>query len=90
MAERAGNLPRAVRRLPGRDLRRLPGLGILERGLGLILLHAGCPLVYRSFSAWISTLLWAAFIATWTRFEEKALERRFGEEYRRYRQRTWF
>jgi protein-S-isoprenylcysteine O-methyltransferase Ste14 len=58
--------------------------------LGLVLLHAGYPLVYRSFVAWASTLLWAAFIATWTRFEEKVLERRYGEAYRRYRRRTWF
>jgi len=58
--------------------------------VGLILLHAGYPLAYRSFAAWISTFLWAAFIGIWTRFEEKALERRFGEAYRRYRKRTWF
>lgn len=51
---------------------------------------AGYPLAHRSFVAWISTLPWAAFIGTWTRFEERVLERRFGEEYRRYLKRTWF
>jgi protein-S-isoprenylcysteine O-methyltransferase Ste14 len=58
--------------------------------VGLVLLHAGYPLVYRSFVAWISTLLWVAFIGTWTWFEEKVLERRWGEAYRRYRKGTWF
>jgi protein-S-isoprenylcysteine O-methyltransferase Ste14 len=58
--------------------------------VGLILLHAGYPLIYRSFVAWVSTLLWAAFVVTWSRFEEAVLERRFGNEYRRYRSRTWF
>ena len=58
--------------------------------IGLVLLHAGYPLIYRSFAAWASTLLWAAFILVWTQFEEANLERAYGEEYRRYREKTWF
>jgi protein-S-isoprenylcysteine O-methyltransferase Ste14 len=58
--------------------------------VGLILLHVGYPLVFRSFAALASTLLWAAFIFAWTRLEEKGLERRWGEAFRRYRERTWF
>ena len=57
---------------------------------GLILLHAGFPLIFRSFSAFVSTILWAGFIAAWTHFEEKNLERRFGRRYTEYKRQTWF
>lgn len=58
--------------------------------LGLVLLHLGFPFVFRSFIAWVSTILWAGFIAAWTRFEEKNLERRFGQDYLDYKRKTWF
>ena len=58
--------------------------------IGLVLLHYGYPFIYRSFTAFLSTHLWIAFIAVWTHFEEKRLERRFGERYRQYRRSTWF
>ena len=58
--------------------------------IGLVLLHIGFPLVARSFVACLSTVLWAAIICVWTNFEEKNLERRFGQRYIDYKRQTWF
>ena len=58
--------------------------------LSLILLHIGYPLIFRSFTALLSTLVWAAFIVVWTSFEEKNLEKKFGEKYVAYKKSTWF
>jgi protein-S-isoprenylcysteine O-methyltransferase Ste14 len=58
--------------------------------IGLVLLHIGFPFIARSFSACLSTILWAGIIAVWTHFEELNLERRFGQRYVEYKQRTWF
>jgi protein-S-isoprenylcysteine O-methyltransferase Ste14 len=58
--------------------------------IGLVLLHAGFPLIAKSFIACLSTILWAAIIAVWTHFEEKNLERRFGQIYIDYKKQTWF
>ncbi|MBN2551680.1 MAG: isoprenylcysteine carboxylmethyltransferase family protein [Spirochaetales bacterium] len=58
--------------------------------IGLVLLHLGYPLIFKSFTACLSTLLWALIIAAWTHFEEKNLERRFGQRYVRYKRQTWF
>jgi protein-S-isoprenylcysteine O-methyltransferase Ste14 len=58
--------------------------------IGLILLHIGYPFTARSFAACLSTILWAAMIAAWTRFEELDLERRFGKTYLEYKKGTWF
>jgi protein-S-isoprenylcysteine O-methyltransferase Ste14 len=58
--------------------------------IGLVLLHIGLPFIFKSFIACLSTIIWASLIAIWTRFEEKNLERRFGQEYIDYRQHTWF
>ena len=58
--------------------------------IGLVLLHLGYPLIFRSFTACLSTVLWALIIAVWTHFEEKNLERRFGQRYIRYKRQTWF
>ena len=58
--------------------------------LGLILLHIGFPLIAKSFLALLSTVLWGGIIAAWTHFEEKNLERHFGQRYRDYKRRTWF
>jgi protein-S-isoprenylcysteine O-methyltransferase Ste14 len=57
---------------------------------GLILLHIGFPFIAKSFIACLSTILWAGIIAVWTHFEEKNLERRFGQRYIDYKKRTWF
>jgi protein-S-isoprenylcysteine O-methyltransferase Ste14 len=57
---------------------------------GLVALHIGFPLIFRSFTACLSTVIWALFIVVWTRFEEKNLERRFGQEYLDYKKQTWF
>ncbi len=58
--------------------------------VGLILLHTGYPLIFKSFIACLSTVLWSAFIFTWKYFEEKNLERQFGKKYIEYRKKTWF
>jgi protein-S-isoprenylcysteine O-methyltransferase Ste14 len=58
--------------------------------IGLILLHVGYPIIYRSFAACLSAIVWATFIAVWTGFEEKQLERRFGARYSEYKKQTWF
>ena len=57
--------------------------------IGLVLLHLGFPFIFRSFVACLSTILWAGFISVWTCFEEKNLERRFGQKYIDYKRRTW-
>jgi protein-S-isoprenylcysteine O-methyltransferase Ste14 len=57
---------------------------------GLIGLHIGFPFIFRSFVACLSTVIWAGFIALWTHFEEKNLERRFGRRYIDYKKQTWF
>lgn len=58
--------------------------------IGLVLLHIGFPFIARSFIACVSTILWAGIIAVWTYFEEKNLERRFGQRYIDYKKQTWF
>lgn len=58
--------------------------------IGLVLLHLGCPLIWKSFIACLSTILWAGIISVWTHFEEKNLERRFGQRYIDYKKQTWF
>jgi protein-S-isoprenylcysteine O-methyltransferase Ste14 len=58
--------------------------------IGLVLLHIGFPLIFKSFAAACSTVLWAGFITVWTYFEEKNLERRFGQPYLDYKRQTWF
>jgi protein-S-isoprenylcysteine O-methyltransferase Ste14 len=58
--------------------------------IGLILLHFGFPFIAKSFAVCLSTALWAGIICAWTRFEEKNLERRFGQRYIDYKKQTWF
>lgn len=58
--------------------------------IGLLLMHLGFPLVFNSFAALVSTLVWLGFILSWRRLEEKELERRFGDRYIEYKSRTWF
>jgi protein-S-isoprenylcysteine O-methyltransferase Ste14 len=58
--------------------------------IGLVMLHIGVPFIFKSFIACISVILWASFIAIWTRFEDKNMEQKFGQEYIEYKQRTWF
>jgi len=58
--------------------------------IGLVLLHIGYPFVARSFIACLSTILWTGIICVWTLFEEKILERRFGQRYIEYKKKTWF
>ena len=58
--------------------------------IGLILLHIGYPFIGKSFVALCSTVIWAGFILVWKNYEEKNLERKFGEQYREYKKQTWF
>jgi len=58
--------------------------------IGLVLLHIGLPLIFKGFIACLSTIIWAGFIAVWSRFEDKNLERQFGRKYIEYKKRTWF
>ena len=58
--------------------------------VGIILFHIGIPLIFKSFVALLSTVLWAAIIFAWKVFEEKNLERQFGEKYVEYKKQTWF
>jgi len=58
--------------------------------LGIILFHIGMPLIFRSFAALVSTVLWAAIIFSWKVFEERNLERQFGGKYVEYKRKTWF
>ncbi len=58
--------------------------------IGIILFHIGLPLTANGFTALISTVIWGVFIVIWKHFEEKNLERRFGEEYVEYKKKTWF
>jgi protein-S-isoprenylcysteine O-methyltransferase Ste14 len=58
--------------------------------IGLVLLHIGFPLIWKSFTACLSTILWASIIAVWTGFEERNLLRRFGQRYIEYKRQTWF
>jgi protein-S-isoprenylcysteine O-methyltransferase Ste14 len=58
--------------------------------IGLILLHIGFPFIAKSFIACLSTIIWTGIITVWTHFEEKNLERRFGQRYIDYKKQTWF
>ena len=58
--------------------------------IGLVLLHFGYPFIFKSFVTCLSTILWVSFILTWKHFEEKNLERRFGQKYIDYKRQTWF
>jgi protein-S-isoprenylcysteine O-methyltransferase Ste14 len=48
------------------------------------------PFIFRSFITCLSSILWTAIICVWTHFEEKNLERSFGQKYLDYKKATWF
>jgi protein-S-isoprenylcysteine O-methyltransferase Ste14 len=58
--------------------------------VGLVALHIGMPFIFRSFITCLSSILWTAIICVWTHFEEKNLERSFGQKYLDYKKATWF
>ena len=58
--------------------------------VGLVALHIGLPFIFRSFITCLSSILWTAIICVWSHFEEKNLERRFGQKYLDYKKATWF
>ncbi len=58
--------------------------------IGIILFHIGFPFIFDGFTSLISTIIWATFVLIWKKYEEKNLERKFGEEYVEYKKKTWF
>ena len=58
--------------------------------VGIIIFHIGLPLIFKSFIALVSTVLWAVIILAWTVYEERNLVRQFGEKYNEYKRKTWF
>ena len=58
--------------------------------LGIIFIHIGIPLFFESMITLISALIWIAMIILWKHWEEKCLERKFGEQYINFKKRTLF
>jgi protein-S-isoprenylcysteine O-methyltransferase Ste14 len=57
---------------------------------GFILWIAGWILRYGALASLIPAVACASSILWWKHLEERALEAEYGEEYRRFHQRTWF
>ena len=58
--------------------------------LGVILIHIGLPLAFKSLLTLISTVVWIPFLLMWKYMEDKDLAERFGNEYIEYKKRTFF
>ncbi len=58
--------------------------------LGIIFIHIGAPLFFESIITLMSALIWIPMIILWKFWEEKFLERKFGEQYIKYKKRTLF
>lgn len=58
--------------------------------LGLIMMHVGFPLAAGGLLTLISAVIWIPLILMWKRWEEQALEAKFGLQYSEYRKRTLF
>ena len=57
---------------------------------GIILIHIGLPLFFGSIITLLSAFIWIPLIILWKHWEEKCLERKFGEKYIAYKRRTLF
>jgi protein-S-isoprenylcysteine O-methyltransferase Ste14 len=58
--------------------------------LGIIFIHIGFPLFFKSMITLMSSLIWIPAIILWKYWEEKHLEKKFGEQYINYKKRTLF
>ena len=58
--------------------------------LGIIFIHVGLPLFFGSMITLLSALIWIPMIILWKHWEEKHLEKKFGEEYLIYKKTTLF
>ena len=58
--------------------------------LGLILAHIGFPLAARSLLTLATAVIWIPLILIWKRWEEQALEAKFGLQYSEYKKRSLF
>jgi protein-S-isoprenylcysteine O-methyltransferase Ste14 len=58
--------------------------------LGIILIHIGFPLAAKSLLTLISAIIWIPLILMWKYWEEKDLEKKFGEKYISYKKKTFF
>jgi len=58
--------------------------------LGIIFIHIGLPLFFESMISLLSALIWIPMIMLWKYWEEKHLEKKFGEQYGNYKNKTWF
>ena len=58
---------------------------------GIILMHIGFPIFFRALVTLLSAAFWIPLILIWRYWEEAELEERFGDVYRKYREkRPWF
>jgi len=57
---------------------------------GIILVHLGFPIASKSLITLISAVIWIPLILAWRFWEEKELEKRFGQKYLDYKKRTIF
>ncbi len=57
---------------------------------GIILIHIGLPLFFGSMFSLLSAFIWLPLIISWKRLEEKNLEKKFGEQYTKYKRKTIF
>jgi protein-S-isoprenylcysteine O-methyltransferase Ste14 len=58
--------------------------------LGIIAIHIGLPLFFECMITLLSAVIWIPMIFLWKFWEEKHLVNKFGEEYIRYKKKTWF
>ncbi|MBN1416112.1 MAG: isoprenylcysteine carboxylmethyltransferase family protein [Bacteroidales bacterium] len=58
--------------------------------LGIIFIHIGLPLLFGSMITLLSALIWIPMIVLWKYWEEKHLEKKFGEQYMDYKRKTLF
>jgi len=58
--------------------------------LGIILMHLGFPVGWNKLFTLVSAVIWIPQIFVWRYWEEKRLEKRFGKDYLRYKERTIF
>jgi protein-S-isoprenylcysteine O-methyltransferase Ste14 len=58
--------------------------------LGIIFIHIGFPLAAKSLLTLISVIIWIPLISIWKYWEEKDLEKKFGEKYVEYKKKTFF